>query len=398
MGQSREMGQGSARRAGQVKARRWRWGVPHVELLIDRHGHHRWYYRRGKDARGPSLPQWGTAEFLPAWQAANAEAEDGARLAVLGAAGTKPGSLSAALVEYYGNSEWKDDLGPGTQKKRRQLLEKLRDEFGDAPMKSLGREHIDGLMRRLTPSAQRNWIKALRGLMKFCVAKNYIKADPTLGVSKAKMAKGDGFIAWTEDDLAKYRARWPLGTRQRLAVEIMVNLGLRRSDACRIGPADIQGGYLMDFVPQKTERSTGVKLTLPIRPELAAAIAAMKVVNTRTFMVGEARGRSGQPFKGGESFGAWMREQCDAAGLPDCSSHGLRKLAAIRLALAGCTVPELCKVFGWSSPAMAQVYVEQADQMRMADQAFARLDATAGGAKVSPTPSKRLGKTGKKSN
>jgi hypothetical protein len=118
-----------------------------------------------------------------------------------------------------------------------------------------------------------------------------------------------------------------------------------------------------------------MKLTLPVRPELAEAIAAMTVVGTQTFLVQEARGRKGQPFKSGEAFGAWMREQCDAAGLPDCTSHGLRKLAAIRLALAGCTVPELCKVFGWSTPAQAQVYVDQADQIRMADQAMARLDA-----------------------
>lgn len=132
---------------------------------------------------------------------------------------------------------------------------------------------------------------------------------------KDKAERGTGFIAWTEDDLAKYRERWPLGTRQRLAVEVMVNLGLRRSDACRIGPNDIKGGRLTDFEPQKTKGTTGVKLTLPIHPELAEAIAAMTVVGTKTFLVQEARGRKGQPFKNGESGGAWMREQCDAAGL-----------------------------------------------------------------------------------
>jgi integrase len=303
--------------------------------------------------------------------------------------------LSAALVAYYAHTDWTENLGAVSRTKRRQILEKLRAEFGIAPLAALQREHIQALLNRLKPNAQKNWTKALRGFLKFCVTAGLIKADPTQGVTKARAERTEGFVAWTEENLELYRARWPLGTRQRLAVELMVNLGLRRSDACRIGPADIRGGYLVDFVPQKTARTTGMKLTLPVRPELAAAIAAMKVVSTKTFMVGEARGRVGQPFKTGESFGAWMRAQCDAAGLPDCTSHGLRKLAAIRLALAGCTVPELCKVFGWSSPAMAQVYVDQADQMRMANQAFSRLDATQARAQVSPTPSKRLGKTGK---
>jgi integrase len=242
-------------------------------------------------------------------------------------------------------------------------------------LRDLKREHIQALMNKLKPNAQKNWSKALVGFFKFAVPAGLIDQSPMAGVVRDKAERSDGFIAWSEDDLAKYRAFWPLGTRQRLAVEIMVNLGLRRSDACRIGPADIKGGYLVDFVPQKTKGSTGVKLTLPIRPELADAIAAMSVVSTRTFMVGEARGRVGQPFKTGESFGNWMRVQCDAAGLPDCTSHGLRKLAAIRLAMAGATVPQLCKVFGWSSPAMAQVYVDQADQMRMADEAMSLLDA-----------------------
>jgi hypothetical protein len=42
------------------------------------------------------------------------------------------------------------------------------------------------------------------------------KLDPTQGVVKDKAERGTGFIAWTEDDLAKYRERWPLGTWQRL--------------------------------------------------------------------------------------------------------------------------------------------------------------------------------------
>ncbi len=34
-------------------------------------------------------------------------------------------------------------------------------------------------------------------------------------------------------------------------------------------------------------------------------------------------------------FGNRMRQWCDEAGLPQCSSHGLRKLMAKRLAEAG---------------------------------------------------------------
>ena len=83
----------------------------------------------------------------------------------------------------------------------------------------------------------------------------------------------------------------------------------------------------------------------------------------------------GQPFKTEESFGEWMREVYNAAGLPDVANHGLRKLAAIRLAFAGVDVWGLMKVFGWKTVAQAQVYVEQAEAMRMAGQAFDKLEA-----------------------
>jgi integrase len=352
---------------------RWRWGVPHVDHQVDRHGHARWWYRRGKGPRLASLPMPGTPDFLAAWQSADKAAEAGAKLAAmpLGATRTKPGTLSAALVAYYVSPAWTTDLAEGSRNMRRPILEKLRNGYGDAQMRELQRKHIQALIGKLKPNAQKNWMKALRGFCKFALAAGLVDIDPTQGVVKDKAAKSDGHIAWTEASVATYRAHHALGTRERLALEIMLNLGVRRSDAYRIGPGDIKAGWLMDFVPQKTARTTGKKLSLPIRPELAAAIAAMSVVSTATYLVTD----HGKPFASEASFGNWMRKAYDAAGLPDCANHGLRKLAAIRLALAGCTAPELCKVFGWSTLAQAQVYIDQADQMRMAEQAMARLDA-----------------------
>jgi integrase len=363
------------------RVKRWRWGVPHVDYHVDRHGTARWSYRQGKGSRTP-LPEFGTDNFLSAWKAAHAAFKPPPPQPI-GAATTLAGTFNAALVLYYQHATW-TGLASVTAKKRRQVLERIRQAHGNARLRDLQAAHIQALINKLKPNAQKNWSKALVGFFKFAVLAGLIDVSPMAGVVRDKAQRSEGFTAWTEDDLQKYRAFWPSGTRQRLAIEIMVNLGLRRSDACRIGPSDIRDGYLQNFQPQKTANSTGVKLTLRIRPELAAAIAAMTVVSTKTFMVGEARGRVGQPFKTGESFGAWMRTQCDAAGLPEVSSHGLRKLAAIRLALAGATVPMLCKVFGWSSPSMAQVYVDQADQMRMADQAMDLLDAPKAGTKSSP--------------
>jgi site-specific recombinase XerD len=51
---------------------------------------------------------------------------------------------------------------------------------------------------------------------------------------------------------------------------------------------------------------------------------------------------------------------CDAAGLPHCSAHGLRKAAAVVLVENGATGPGLCAVFGWSKLEIAEIYIRAA--------------------------------------
>ncbi len=45
-------------------------------------------------------------------------------------------------------------------------------------------------------------------------------------------------------------------------------------------------------------------------------------------------------------FGNWSRRCCDDAHLPHCSSHGLRKAAARRLAEAGTSANHIAAVTG----------------------------------------------------
>jgi integrase len=380
-------GQGG-RQAGRQVKKRYRWGVQHVDRIVDRHGHERFYYRRDKGLRTP-LPAWGSAEWLPAWTAAHQAAESGIKLAgSIGASSTMPGSLSAALVAYYVSNQWTKDLAEGSRAMRRPILEKMREQCGNAPIRDLQRAHIQPLIDRLKPNAQKNWMKALRGFLKFCLSTELIKTDPTQGVVKAKAERSDGHLAWTEDNLEQFRSHFALGTRERLAIELMVNLGVRRSDCCRLGPSDFKGGWLRDFTPKKTARTSGVKINLPVHPELAAAIAAMAVVSTGAYLVTD----HGRPFASEASFGMWMRRACDRAGLTEVSSHGLRKLAAIRLAFAGASINDLMKMFGWRTPAQAQLYIDQADAMRVAADAMARLVTYQNANKVSPTFDPGLGK------
>ena len=141
--------------------------------------------------------------------------------------------------------------------------------------------------------------------------------------------KGDGFAPWSEDDIAAYERRWPIGTRQRVWLDVLIYTGLRRGDAVRFGRQHVRNGV----GTIKTEK-TGTEVTLPILPVLAKTLEAGPCGDL-TFIAGE----SGRPLTK-ESFGNRFRKACRDVGLSNRSAHGLRKAAATRAANAGATVAE----------------------------------------------------------
>ncbi|MWP40291.1 tyrosine-type recombinase/integrase [Rhodobacter sphaeroides] len=72
-------------------------------------------------------------------------------------------------------------------------------------------------------------------------------------------------------------------------------------------------------------------------------------------------------------LGTAMRKWCDKAGLPLCSSHGLRKAICRRIAEAGGEAHEIMSVSGHITLAEAQRYCEDFGRKGLADSAIARL-------------------------
>ena len=115
------------------------------------------------------------------------------------------------------------------------------------------------------------------------------------------------------------------------------------------------------------QEKTGASLLIPIAPELAEALALVPRTNM-TFLLTER----GAPFTAA-GFGNWFRDRCDEAGLPQCSAHGLRKLAATQLANAGCSEREIMAITGHKSVSEVSRYVKAADQDRLAGQAMVKM-------------------------
>src|SRR4029077_10357127 len=107
-----------------------------------------------------------------------------------------------------------------------------------------------------------------------------------------------------------------------------------------------------------------------------AAIIAETPADHLTFLTTQ----SGQPFTAA-GFGNWFRDQCNIAGLPHCSAHGLRKAAARRLAEAGCTEHEIAAITGHASLRLVEHYTKAVNQKKLAASAMAKVKTGTGSVK-----------------
>lgn len=341
----------------------------HVHGYIDRLGNARYYYKRTgcKGIALPGLP-WSPG-FMAAYDLAHAAYEQPMAIP-LGASRTIRGTLDAALVLYYESAAFLQGLGDNTRGPQRGLLERWRKGHGKLPLRPLRSKHIQAFISKLESApVQRNMLRAIRHFTKFALGASLIDEDPAISVTRAKMKKTGGFFTWTEEHVAKFEERHPVGTRARLALALYLNLGVRKSDVVRIGPRYVRNGMLHNFLPKKGERTAGNRITVKVFEDTKAIIAATPVTGTDTYLVTSF----GKPFTA-NGFGNKMREWCDEAGLPECTSHGLRKLCLIRLAHAGYGAPQIAAISGHKDLREIQLYIEQANREKMGIETSTRFE------------------------
>jgi integrase len=204
--------------------------------------------------------------------------------------------------------------------------------------------------------------KVLRAMMQHAVETGLRPDDPTRDV-KAIPVKSDGFHSWTDAEIERFEECHPIGSKPRLALALLLYTGQRRSDMVTMGRQHIDKNGAIHVRQAKT----GATLTIPVHPSLQEIIEATPSEHL-TFLTTT----SAKPFTTG-SFGNWFRKQCNAAGLPHCAAHGLRKAAARRLAEAGCTAHEIAAITGHASLREIVRYTKAADQTRLAEAAMNKM-------------------------
>jgi enterobacteria phage integrase len=343
-------------------------------------GHTYLSFRIGKGPRIRLPDDPASQEFREAYTAAMAGETSGPSIKK-----DAPGTIGALIASYKASGAF-TGLGDGSKAGYMSRLESIRVDHGHRAVAGLTKDRIQTFI--LDPLTDRkgaalDTIKKLRILIKHAIDKKWLKYDPSVGI---KRPKGKEIRAWTDAEMATYKRRWPLGTKQRTAYAVMLNMGTARVDT------HLLTWNQVDEVASYARHKTGMAVEMELSDELREALAAtprqhVTVINTAY----------GKPFTV-DGFSGFMRDAISAAGLPlGCQPHGLRKTLGRMLADAGVSAHDIMAALGHKTLAEAERYTREADRRRGGARAVLQLDKhRSDRAKPPQTASKSLGKPAEK--
>jgi len=333
-----------------------RWLPQWVSEYRDRHGKPRYRFRRKGYEQYIFKRQPGTEGFREEYQACLKGVA--AEPVIAGAQRVRPGSFHDLIGRYYRSPDFLDP-GDRTREVYRGVIERWRAKYGDGMVRDLRSSHVEKMMAEMLPhrTAANMLRKRLSALMNYGIRQGFVGSNPVLATRLYKV-ETEGFHTWTEEEIALFEERHLLGTKARLAFDLMLWTGQRGGDARVMGPQHLRNKRL-----HVTQEKTGATVSLPVLSPLAESIIAVRS-GAMVFLISE----HGKPFSR-KGFGNKFRQWCDEAGLPHCSAHGLRKAAARRFAEAGCSNQQIKAWTGHTTDSEVARYTAAADQTLLSDAA-----------------------------
>jgi integrase len=337
---------------------------PHLQRGKSRHGKLYWFVQTKRGVpkiRIPDQYQYGSPEFDAAYQAAIATAPKRKAHDTDGVQDT----LEWAWRLYQQSGAWQQNISETTRRQRENIMKHVLRSAGSQPLSKIDHAAIsDGVDRRAkTPSQAKNFAQTMRQFFKWLKRNKIVVENPCDGLELPKRPKTGGFKEWSHDEVLRYEERWPLGTRQRVMLDVFLYTGLRRGDAAKVGRPHLRNGVI-SIQTEKTGEWVHIPMLQVLKRTLDAGPTGDLTFNATP---------DGRPYAK-ESLGNAFKDACRAAGIMDKSAHGLRKAAATRAADEGATAHELMAIFGWKDIKEAEIYTRAANRKKLAAQAMSKLE------------------------
>lgn len=284
------------------------------------------------------------------------------------AAPIRQDTLQHLINEYQRNPAF-TRLKPDTRAGYIRCIRRIEADFGTLPIKALMAPKVRGVfldwrdrMGATEPRQADYRFAVLARILSWAYDRRIIQSNPC--ERPGRLSSGSrAEIIWTEDQVAALLAA--ASPQVALATMLAIETGQRQRDVIRMTWTAYDGQTLR-LRQSKSGRSVIVPVTAPLKAMLDAAPRRAVTICTT------ARGTSWTPDGFRTSFGKAKA----AAEVEGVTFHDLRGTAVMRLARAGCTLPEIVAITGHSARGAAAIlerHYLSADQ-RVSESAIAKLE------------------------
>lgn len=321
-------------------------------------------YHRVTRAKLPDLPE-DHPTFLAAWLAEEAKGAPHIQ-------GSPEGSIGHA-VDAFLDSKVIREVSPAYAAMLRRHLLAIANLYGPGKLSDLEAKHIQKDVERQENSVAQHRLKPWRRFFRWAIKEDLVKSDPSAGIERPKLDPSEGHIPWGPEDVAIFRARWPIGTAPRAAMEFLHWSGARVSDAAKLTHGMMRGG-LLTYKQTKTEKQTRGKNEAHIPWDGPLPAFAKKMEPDRALMHEALAAFAGKsllvlPTEKGQRRTAkglsnTVNNAARDAGLVGRTAHGLRKTRLIACAESGATAHQIQAWGGHASLKEIEDYTRDADRRR----------------------------------
>lgn len=281
----------------------------------------------------------GSQQFIESYNAAIA-----ARFAA------PPDQLRSILEKYEASTSF-SDLADRTRQDYRKHLRTIEAEYGDFPIEALADRRTRGEFlawrERLATKSRRQADYAyavLARVLSWANNRGLVQLNPCERPGRLYRSTRSTKV-WTADDEQRFYEHAPPHLHLPLLMALWT--GQRQGDLLALRWSAYDGEYI-----RLTQQKTKVRVQIPVGKPLKAALDASKAqaASHTADLSGDAHvllTTRNSPWTAAGFRASW-RKASQAARITNLTFHDLRGTAVTRLAIAGCTIPEIATITGHS--------------------------------------------------
>lgn len=290
---------------------------------------------------------------------------------------TPAGTLNNLIDTYLDSTEFRDELADRTKTDYRKFIQEIRRRFGSMPLAAVEDKRARGVFKAWRDEIARN--SPRKADYAWTVLARILSVSKDRGLIATNQCEKGGRIyksdraeiIWTAADIERFcEAASP---DLQFALLMALWTGQRQGDLLRVTWSAYDGRFI------RLRQSKGSKrVPIPVGKPLKVALDSAKAAGRQTTTI--LHNSRGKPWTG-DGFRASWSKAFHRSGLgAGLHFHDLRGTAVTRLALAGCTVPQIASITGHSLKDVEAILDAHylGGRIELAEKAIEKLDAAYG--------------------